>query len=388
MTTASGTGGRPPGTLTTAPDQVVTALESLRIPGGVVAVSVGGRGSAVEPFGTVAPGGAAVTARTHFMIGSVTKTFTATAVLRLVDQGKLRLSDPIARYVSGVPDGRAITIRELLNHTSGVPDYAASAAFQRQANADPDQRWKPQELVHFAAGLPAYFPPGRGWRYSDTNYILLGLVLQAVTGQPAAQVIRSQVLRPLGLHDTGLATTLRLPGPAARPNQVHLDAQGTDPQPAPPDALNPSAYWTAGGMYSTVGDLLVWARALATGSLLQAKTQRARLAFVDTGEDILALQQLGGANGFPLTYGLGIYDLGGILGHDGEINGWNAAIGYLPAAHATFVVLLDAEVVAGSGQTAAPVPVTDGAMAALAQLTVPTFLHPGPATGTPGQPAR
>ncbi len=380
----------PSAKIQSAVGQVVTALQSLQIPGGVVGVSVNGQGSQVQPFGTTAPGGSPVTAQTHFMIGSITKTFTATAVLRLVDQGKVHLSDPISKYVPGIPNGQAITLTEVMNHTSGIPDFGDSPSFQQQETANPNMVWTPQQLVSMAATLPAYFPPGGGWKYSNTNYVLLGLVLQAVTGQPAAQVIASQVLAPLGLRNTGMATSTQPPQPGAQANEILVSAQGTNPHlVTTPGALNPSVYWTAGGMYSTVGDLQIWAQALATGKLLSPATQQARLAFVNTGESVPALQQLGGSNTYPVTYGLGIYNLGGILGHDGEINGWNAVVGYLPSANATFVVLLNAEVRAGSSSgTAMPVPTTDLAAIALAQLTVPTSLHPGTASGTPGQPAQ
>jgi D-alanyl-D-alanine carboxypeptidase len=340
----------------------------------------------MQAFGTTAPGGPPVTAQTHFMIGSITKTFTATALLRLVDQGKVSLSDPISKYVPGVPNGQSITISQLLNHTSGIADFSDSPSFQRQEQANPNMVWTPQQLVSLGTALPPYFPPGGGWKYSNTNYILLGLVIQSVTSQPAAQFITAQVLAPLRLQNTGMATSIEPPAPGAQPNSVTVNAQG-NAQVVPAQPLGPSVYWTAGGLYSTVGDLEAWAPALGTGKLLSPATQQARLGFVNTGETIQALQQLGGTATYPLTYGLGIYNLGGILGHDGEINGWDAVVGYLPSVRATFVVLLDAEVNEQNGTTTVPVPVTDYAMTALAQLAFPGTLRPGGATGTPGQPA-
>ncbi len=354
-----------------------------------MAVSAGGQGNEVRPFGTTAPGGSPVTAHTHFMIGSITKTFTTTAVLRLVDQGNVRLSDPLSKYVPGVPNSQAITISQVMNHTSGIPDFADNPSFQQEEKANPNMVWTPQQLVSIAAPLPAYFPPGGGWKYSNTNYVLLGLVLQAATGQPAAQVIASQVLTPLGCTTPAWRPA---PSPPARsPGQRDTGERPRRQSSAGDDASSaqPVRLWTAGGMYSTVGDLQILARALASGKLLSPATQQARLAFVNTGQSVPALQQLGGSNTYPVTYGLGIYNLGGILGHDGEINGWNAVVGYLPSANATFVVLLNAEVRAGSNSsTAMPVATTDLAVIALAQLTVPSSLHPGTANGTPGQPAQ
>jgi D-alanyl-D-alanine carboxypeptidase len=135
-------------------------------------------------------------------VGSLTKAFVATVVLQLVAEHRLRLGDSIARWLPGlVPNGADITVHELLQHTSGIFDYTADSGFQQTLAADTTRVWRPRELVRIAVAHPPVFPPGTSFAYSNTDYVLLGLVIQAATGQSVGQELRDRIFEPFGLRD-------------------------------------------------------------------------------------------------------------------------------------------------------------------------------------------
>ena len=139
-------------------------------------------------------------------IGSVTKTFTVTAVLQLADQGKLGLDDSIAEFIDGVPLGDRITLRQLARMQSGLFNYSESPEFQQAVFADARRTFTPRELLNYALEQPNRFPPGEGFEYSNTNTVLLGLVVQKVSGQPLPDYIHDHILVPLGMSHTSFPT--------------------------------------------------------------------------------------------------------------------------------------------------------------------------------------
>ena len=184
----------------------------------------------------------------RFRVGSVTKTFTATIVLQLVSEGKLRLSDPLERHLPGiVPAGKKITIRQLLNHRSGLANVTDYADWLQRASRSPSSR--PIDTLRFAAAQPLVFPPGSEWRYSNTNYIALGLVIEKITGNTYREELESRILDPLALKRTELPRTRRL---------RDLDDEGE----------NPNIPWAAGALVSDTHDLARFFSALLSGRLL------------------------------------------------------------------------------------------------------------------------
>jgi D-alanyl-D-alanine carboxypeptidase len=262
-------------------------------------------------------------------IGSITKTMTATVILQLVDRGKLRLDDPVSKYQPEVPNGKNITIRELLNMTSGLFDYLEDEGFQ-QALAVVTKVWQPSELLAIAFKHPPYFAPGKGWHYDNTNYILLGLIIEQLTHLPAAQALQRYLFGPLGMHQTSLPplSSSAIPDPHAQGYLYRANGTGTSSTLNVTD-WNPSWGWTAGSAISTLHDLKIWAKALATGQLLSAATQQQRLSW----------ENLGTWLGKPFRYGLGVADFGGFLGHNGRIYGFTSWMGYQPQTGATIIVL-------------------------------------------------
>ena len=159
-----------------------------------------------------------MTADVNQRVGSVTKTFTVTALLQLAEAGDLSLDDPIEQYVPGMPNGTA-TLAQLAEMRSGIPSYTFDDGFQTTLFSDPNHVWEPQELVDLVKGQEAMFEPGTMTFYSNTNLILLGMVIEQVTGKPIDQVMQEQIIEPLGLEHTVLAHRRHLPRSA--PAGVH-----------------------------------------------------------------------------------------------------------------------------------------------------------------------
>lgn len=173
----------------TARDFLVPGVVALvRTPSGDVTSSYGTR-----TFG----GGPAVTAADHVRVGSITKTFTGTVVLQLVQEGKLGLDDPVSKYRPDVPNGGAITIAQLLDMRSGLFNYSETLELAEAMDADPARVWQPDELLAMAYAHPPYFPPDQGYHYSNTNTVLLGLIAQQLDGKPLEQILRDRLFGPL-----------------------------------------------------------------------------------------------------------------------------------------------------------------------------------------------
>ena len=152
---------------------------------------VSGR-SSVVPDQSVAPA-------TSFVVGSITKTFVASLILELRDDGLLALDDPLSLWLPDYPNSAGITLRQLLSHTSGVFDYFAHPDYPEAVFSDPSRSWAPEEILATFPHAP-YFAPGTGYRYSNTNFVLLGLVAEAAGGAPIGQQLRTRFWQPLGLE--------------------------------------------------------------------------------------------------------------------------------------------------------------------------------------------
>jgi D-alanyl-D-alanine carboxypeptidase len=266
-----------------------------------------------------------------FRIGSSTKTFVATVILQLVAEGKLSLSDTVAHWLPGVVsgngnDGGTITIRELLQHTSGLYDYindlpelTSTAGFE----ANRYTTYTPAQLVAIAMQHAPDFAPGTNWEYSNTNYVLLGMVINKATGHTWQDEVTTRIIKPLALHHTivpGTSTTI--PGP-------HLDgysAFGSGPA-INVTALNPSAADAAGEIISTTADLTTFYTALIHDRLLP-KTQ---LTEMETTVPAPGLQSV-----WPgVRYGLGLMWIplscgGGYYAHGGDLPGYSTRTGITP----------------------------------------------------------
>jgi D-alanyl-D-alanine carboxypeptidase len=268
----------------------------------------------------------------HVRIGSVTKAFVTTLLLRLAQEGRLSLDSPISRYVAGIPGGEAITLRQLANMTSGLADDFANPEFSFEYLTG--ETFTPERLVELGIGLPTLFAPGTAWSYSNTNTVLLGMVIQQVTEQPLATALKQRVFVPLGLRGTSLPSFKTLPKPYAS----GYTYQTTNGRLGDATFNTPTATWAAGGIVSTVPDLLKAARMFGTGKpLLTPATQRQR-------EQWVAFPP----NSPTQRYGIGVFDFDGWIGHNGGIPGYTAIAWYLPQRRLSLVVAVNSDIHVGA----------------------------------------
>ncbi|MFC5664543.1 serine hydrolase domain-containing protein [Kitasatospora misakiensis] len=311
-------------------EAVQRVMREAGIPGVQVGLWLPGRGHYVRAFGVAdKESGAPMTDRLNMRIGSETKTFTATAVLQLVDEGLVGLDEPIARYLDGVPCGEVITVRQLLEMRSGLFPYSADEDFAHTFLSDPDHVFTPQELLAYGYRHDNVFPPGARYQYSNTNYILLGLLVEKLSGQSIESFVQDRITGPSGLRHTLFPQGTGLPSPYAHGYTDQTLSGGI----ADSTHWDPSWAWSAGALVSDLRDLRHWAKDLATGTLLSPGTQAQRLTMLPTG--------IPGAN-----YGLGIFDIGGWIGHNGSLPGYESLTVYLPEECATLVLLLNSDIIA------------------------------------------
>ncbi len=305
---------------------------------GVPGVSVGlwaeGKGSYVRALGVAdRKSKARMEPGLYMRVGSETKTFTVTALLTLVDQKKAGLDDPVSRYVDGVPGGDGITLRQLAEMRSGLYNYTDDPNFQKALKADPEREFVPAELLAYAFQHPSPSAPGSRFQYSNTNTVLLGLVVEKASGRPFGEYLQRDVLDRAGLKHTVLPAGRAFPSPHAR----GYTRQTEDGKEADATDWNPSWAWAAGAMVSDQQDLRAWARIVAEGTLLDKATQAQRTTFRPT-----AYAGIG--------YGLGLFDNHGWIGHNGSLPGYQSTAVYLPDAKATMVVLLNSDTAVGGSE--------------------------------------
>lgn len=302
---------------------VTSGMGSSQTPGVIVGIWEPGR-TFTRAYGIADPStDAPLSTADAWRIASITKTFTATVVLKLVEQGRLRLDDTVSTFVPDIPDGSSITVAELLQMRAGVYDYTADPAFIQSYFANPDMPFSAADALAIIRAHQPDFAPGTKTEYSDSDYLLLQLIAQAVTGKPLSSLVRQDVLAPLHLTHTTYPTTSAMTSPFSH----GFLSQPTGP-PRDVTVSNPAVAGGAGAMISDLQDLHIWAQALASGALLDRSIQRQRLRTT-----------LLSANGkITIRYGMGIFSLNGFLGHDGAILGYSTAMFTLPTAHATIVV--------------------------------------------------
>ncbi|MBS1691764.1 MAG: beta-lactamase family protein [Actinobacteria bacterium] len=306
-------------------------ISEMGVPGAIVGLSIPGRVDYVRAVGVADTAtGAPMTVDDHTRIGSVTKTFTGTAVLQLVDQGLIALTDPISRYVDNVPNGDQITLDLLGRMRSGLFNYTDDPAFTArlfaESPAGPDAvPVTPADTLAIAFAHPPNFPPGERFEYSNTNTVLLGLVVEKVSGLSLGDYFSQRIFGPLGLAQTSYPPDGRLPEPFAHGYTALPDGTVVDTT-----LWNPSWAGAAGKIVSTYSDMKVWAAALGRGTLLKADTQAQRV------------QAMGSVPG--VGYGFAIFDVHGWIGHNGDIPGYATVSVYLPEEDATLVVFVNSDV--------------------------------------------
>jgi D-alanyl-D-alanine carboxypeptidase len=268
----------------------------------------------------------AMRATDRYRVGSVTKSFVATIVLQLAAEGRLRLSDPVEHWLPGLlPNARAITLRRLLNHTSGLVDYADDKGYFKARVAEPRRVWLPRRLIAIATKHRLLFPPGTDWSYSNTNYVVLGLVVEAVMESTLEEQLRVRLFRPLGLHSTSYPIGGAVAGRIAH---GYLGPYPGLPIPAgrmlDVTSVAPNG-WGGGQIVSNADDVIRFYAALLDGRLLPRPLLAAMKTRV-TGTH----REVGVNVAFSAPYGLGLsiehLSCGTAYGHTGDIPGYRNVV--------------------------------------------------------------
>jgi len=306
------------------------AMKQYDVPGAAVGVWIPGQGSWTAAAGLAdVANQIPVTTSMSWPLRSVTKSFTVTLLLQLVDQGRVGLDDPLSMYVEGVTGGDEITLRELADMSSGNADYTGDA-FVAEFTENPDKIFTLDELNGFVLGQPAQFAPGAQKVYTNANTNLLGAVIEKVTGQRFADVLDQGILQPLQLDGTQYlldAKTWTTPHPDGY-------IQGDGGPQVQPDNL--SIFGPAGSMVTTLDDARAWGETLAEGRLLTPATQARR----EAGAPL--------QSGPPYdVYALGMGETDGWWGHNGEGLGFTAAVFHDPSSGATVAVFMNVSNVPG-----------------------------------------
>lgn len=319
------------------------ALVLLRTPEGDFTVSYG-----TTELGT----DSTPTAGTHFRIASNTKTITAALIVLLAEEGKLKLDDPVSKYVANVPNGDKITITDLLDMRSGLYNYTNAPELSESMDKDPARAHTPADLLAIAFKRPPDFQPGVEYEYNNTNYALLGLIIEKAAAKPLAEVMRERLFGPLGMKETYLPASgdITLPEPYAHGYGYGSVATVlTDDEPYPPDivaaaragTLNPADFtgvnhsfaWAAGGAISTANDMATWIEALVSGKVLDAEYQRKWSGSFKPQDPDKPHGQEYGYGMVRLSWGPNT-----IYFHGGETVGYNSKISYDPGNRTTLII--------------------------------------------------
>ena len=306
--------------------EIVSArLAETATPGALVGIWYPGRGTwehaaGISDLETAMP----MRVDDYVRIASITKTFVATVLLQLAEEGRLSLDDPLESWIPGVPNGSEITVRQVLGMSAGIYDFVLDPVIAIDYDADPLLRFTPEDALEIIRDGTPDFAPGERVQYSNSNYVLLGMIVEQITGNAVSSDIEERILRPLGMVNTSFPATADIPEPFVRGY-----AAGEPGQPLRDVTLsNPDVPWASGAMISTLADLRIWAGALATGALLSPEMQAERLTWGALATDPVRV-----------SYGLGILELNGLIGHNGGILGYSSWMVHAPEEDATIVVV-------------------------------------------------
>ncbi|WP_433591816.1 serine hydrolase domain-containing protein [Nocardia sp. CA-145437] len=375
-------GSKEPAYAATLRPLITKLMKDNVIPGAVVMITSPKEGNWKAAFGTGTLGeDDPIRVDDHFRIGSNTKTMTVTVLMQLAQEGKLSLDDPIDKHWPGVPNGDKITLAQLAEMRSGLYNYTFDRDLSVEVDKDPQKVWTPEELLAIAFAHPVRFPPGEKFEYSNTNTILLGLVIEKVAKMPLADALRQRIFEPLGLKNTSFpaVSDSSIPDPHPQGYTFGTMVSTIDTYALPPDqraaalagtlqpnnstTSSPSWAWAAGAAISTVEDMTTFTKALVEGKLLDAEFQKMRMDSIQPiNPDLPALA----------GYGLGLVRFGEHqFGHDGQLPGFMSYMASDPDSKLTIVVATNL----------AAVPSGDGSALVLVKAMLPTFYGPNVLSG-------
>jgi CubicO group peptidase (beta-lactamase class C family) len=338
----SGTAARGPG-LSREPSQgdavrqiVRETMAEQHLKAVIVRVSVNGKNVLTDAFGESVTGVPATT-KMHFHNGAVAVSYMSTLLLQLVDDKKVSLDDKVSKWLPNVPNSDQVTLGQLAQMTSGYADYVQNEDFIDALYADPFRQFTPEELIAYGTPDSLFYEPGTNWNYSHTNYVILGLALEKITGKKMTTLMRDKVLRPLGLTNTTDTGTAAIPEPALHSftseRREALDIPAGAPFYEESTYWNPSWTLARGTIQTTtIDDMHDTAVAIGTGKLLSHKSY----------EKMVSTELRGKTTAVPgcstcfeqseeYTYGLGIVIVGDWLTQAPSFSGFAGAEAYLPS---------------------------------------------------------
>lgn len=310
----------------------------------ILRVTVDGRNVVTRALGESMTGVPATT-RMHFRNGAVAISYMSTVLLQLVDEKRVSLDDTVSKWLPGLPQADQVTLRMLANMTAGYPDYVPDEGFLSAVYANPFRAWTPEELIDIGLSRPRLFEPGTNWDYSHTNYVILGQVLERITGQPLVTLVRDRILRPLDLRNTRSAATGAIPRPALHAySSERRESLGIDPSVRfyeESTFWNPSWTLAEGAVQTTdIRDMAATAVAVGEGALLSRAAHRAQvgpslLGFGAPLEGCRACHTLDET----YNYGLGVVLSGPWILQNPLFGGYGAVEAYLPSKRIAIAVV-------------------------------------------------
>jgi D-alanyl-D-alanine carboxypeptidase len=265
----------------------------------------------------------------RYRIGSLTKTFTGTIIMQLVDEGSLELDNALDEYFPFVPNSKYITIRMLGDMSSGLYNYSEASEFEDSMNTNPLKKWKPKELVEIAIKKPVYFEPGKGFHYSNTNTILLGMIIEKLTGNTLATEMRKRIIDKLVLSETEFPISSEFTGIHSH-GYNEDDSKFLEPLTDVTTKHDPSWAWSAGAVISSLKDMKKYIKALVFGALVSKQMQAERMKWsLDTPN---------------LKYGFAIFKAGDdFYGHNGSYPGYHNVSVYSPKRDMTIIIFYNSQ---------------------------------------------
>jgi D-alanyl-D-alanine carboxypeptidase len=328
--------------------QIPKIMKANAIPGALVLIRSRDHGDWSATFGTREIGKKdPVSIDDYFRIASNTKSMTGTVILQLVQEGKLDLGAPLSKFVPGFANGDKITIAQLCEMRSGLYSFTSDPGFNEALDKEPQKVWTPEALLAIARPRPALFSPGERFDYSNTNFVLLGVIIEQITGISLAEAFEKRLFEPLGLKHTSLPSRAdaSIPEPHAQGYQFLTNVATIDSYAVPhaelpavfngtlkpinSTSLNPSFSFAAGAVISTPGDLADFVEAMVGGRLLNEDTKALRLASV---------KPMNPANP-AVGYGYGLIQFHpNLYGHDGQTPGYSSFMAHDPKAGITIII--------------------------------------------------
>ncbi len=314
-----------------AQERLDALVARLGAPGATVGFAwTDGRSGAIASGLSSKTTGTAMQPSDRMLAGSIGKTYVAAVMLQLVEEGRVDLDQRVSHWLGGVawfprvPNAGTMTLRQLMNHTSGIPEHVHLPEMMAALRAEPEKVWRPEELVAFVLDHDQLFPAGEGWSYADMNYILVGMIIERVTGRTFYDELADRILKPLELADTIPSDRIELPG------LVSGYTSKQSPFPVPEEvctggrfAFNPQMEWTGGGLMTSAQDLARWGALLYGGDVVTEATK------AEMYQGVVA-PRLGPGH----EYGLGVImrdsALGPAYGHSGWFPGYISMMAYYP----------------------------------------------------------